>query len=327
VPDWRHEVCTALEFWRAAEEGSSQAERLTCIGSARPGSEPGWYHIDLRGTSLDTDQVESLRLSGGRGPRAGPSYAVKEAGRVRSCSSCTVPTTPANSLRTSAPKTSPHHPDAGHAKEQRSTCAAAARQATGSGGATTAAAPAGHRETGNPGPSPSPEESSPHARSAHPGSGTASPSQAAGPRQWPRRCLAGERMDRPGGRALRVACLRPRVGHRLLATSLYEDPSAGMHEDASARLREHSAPRLLDLAPALATVQCERPPRSPLSATRRAPCPSQRATGISGHCTAGQLQIADSARLIPEPSASAAPRRLPSSAHRPFCSVRLRACW
>jgi hypothetical protein len=232
VPDWRHEVCTALEFWRAAEEGSSQAERLTCIGSARPGSEPGWYHIDLRGTSLDTDQVESLRLSGGRGPRAGPSYAVKEAGRVRSCSSCTVPTTPANSLRTSAPKTSPHHPDAGHAKEQRSTCAAAARQATGSGGATTAAAPAGHRETGNPGPSPSPEESSPHARSAHPGSGTASPSQAAGPRQWPRRCLAGERLDRPGGRALRVACLRPRVGHRLLATSLYEDPSAGMHEDA-----------------------------------------------------------------------------------------------
>src|SRR6266516_7792697 len=30
-------------------------------------------------------------------------------------------------------------------------------------------------------------------------------------------------------------------------------------------------PRLLDLAPALATVQCERPPRIPLSATRRAP--------------------------------------------------------
>ncbi len=28
----------------------------------------------------------------------------------------------------------------------------------------------------------------------------------------------------------------------LLATSLYEDPSAGMHEDASARLREHPAP-------------------------------------------------------------------------------------
>ncbi len=79
MPDWRHEVCTALEFWKAAEGGSSQAERLTCIGSARPGSEPGWYHIDLRGTSLDTDQVESLRLSGERGPRAGPSYAVKEA--------------------------------------------------------------------------------------------------------------------------------------------------------------------------------------------------------------------------------------------------------
>src|SRR5260370_1076980 len=32
---------------------------------------------------------------------------------------------------------------------------------------------------------------------------------------------------------------------------------------------------------------------TPLSATRRAPCPSQRATGFSGHCTAGQLPNAD----------------------------------
>ncbi len=32
-----------------------------------------------------------------------------------------------------------------------------------------------------------------------------------------------------------------RTQHLLLATSLYEDPSAGLHEDASARLREHPA--------------------------------------------------------------------------------------
>jgi NAD(P)-dependent dehydrogenase (short-subunit alcohol dehydrogenase family) len=43
----------------------------------------------------------------------------------------------------------------------------------------------------------------------------------------------------------------------VLAISSFEDPAAGLHEDASARLREHPAlPRLLDLAPILAAVQC-----------------------------------------------------------------------
>ena len=37
-------------------------------------------------------------------------------------------------------------------------------------------------------------------------------------------------------------------------------------------------------------------------------------------------RIAGSARLIPEPSASAAPRRLPNSARRPFRSVRRAGC-
>ncbi len=80
MPDWRDEVCTALKFWIAVEKrGKSRTERQTCIGRARPANEPGSYVIDLRGISFDTDQVESLRLSGEHGPDAGPSYPVKEA--------------------------------------------------------------------------------------------------------------------------------------------------------------------------------------------------------------------------------------------------------
>ena len=79
LPDWRDEVCAALDFWIAAEGGSHRADRLACIGRARPGSERGWYDIDLRGTSVSTDQVESFRLSVEGGPDAGPSYQVLEA--------------------------------------------------------------------------------------------------------------------------------------------------------------------------------------------------------------------------------------------------------
>src|SRR6266567_5534048 len=42
------------------------------------------------------------------------------------------------------------------------------------------------------------------------------------------------------------------------ATSLYEDPAAGLREDASAGVREHPAPRLLDLTLVLAVVVCGR---------------------------------------------------------------------
>lgn len=80
MPDWREEVCTALKFWIAVEQrGRSRTERQACIGRARPANEPGSYVVDLRGTSFDTDQVDSLRLSGEHGPNAGPSYPVKEA--------------------------------------------------------------------------------------------------------------------------------------------------------------------------------------------------------------------------------------------------------
>lgn len=79
MPDWRDEVCAALDFWIAAEGGGNRAERLACIGRARPANERGWYDIDLRGTSVNTDQVESFRLSVEGGPAAGPSYQVLEA--------------------------------------------------------------------------------------------------------------------------------------------------------------------------------------------------------------------------------------------------------
>lgn len=113
---------------------------------------------------------------------------------------------------------------------------------------------------------------------------------------------AGTSTPKPaGGQAcstgsLPMSPMMRRRSPQVLATSLYEDPPAGLHEDASARLPEHPAPpRLLDLAPTLAAVQWAAT-GLPLSATRRAPSPSQRATGFSGHCTAGQLPNADSAR-------------------------------
>ena len=55
----------------------------------------------------------------------------------------------------------------------------------------------------------------------------------------------------------------------LLATSLYEDPSAGLHEDASARLREHPVLLILDLAPTLAAVQFGRPLSDPAGGYER----------------------------------------------------------
>ena len=87
----------------------------------------------------------------------------------------------------------------------------------------------------------------------------------------------------------------------MLATSLYEDPAAGLHEDALARLREH--PALLGCS----TLRRLSPRSSlghqdPLAATRRAPWPAPRATEFSGHCTG-----------------SAAERRLGRAAARHHC--------
>lgn len=78
MPDWRDEVCSALDFWISAEGGARQAERLTCLGAARQESQRGWYSVDSR-SSINIDQVESWRLSGKGGPGAGPAYPVLDA--------------------------------------------------------------------------------------------------------------------------------------------------------------------------------------------------------------------------------------------------------
>jgi RecA/RadA recombinase len=82
VPDWRDEVCSALDFCIGVEGGAGQSERLVCIGPARQESRRGWYSVDLRDSSIGADQIESLRISGKDGPRAGPSHPVLEAAQV-----------------------------------------------------------------------------------------------------------------------------------------------------------------------------------------------------------------------------------------------------
>ena len=52
MPDWRDEVCSALDFCIGAEGGAGQSERLVCIGPARQESRRGWYSVDLRDSRL-----------------------------------------------------------------------------------------------------------------------------------------------------------------------------------------------------------------------------------------------------------------------------------
>ena len=79
LPDWRDEVCTALDFWISKEGGDRKETRLARIGRARPESARGWYAVDLRGSRAETDQVESLRLAGPDEPKSGAGYQVLEA--------------------------------------------------------------------------------------------------------------------------------------------------------------------------------------------------------------------------------------------------------
>ncbi|MEV0006414.1 AAA domain-containing protein [Micromonospora sp. NPDC050980] len=81
LPDWRDEVCTALDFW-ISSTGGSRSERLICVGRARQEGQRGWYAIDVRGAErsrADPDQVESLRLAGSEQPGSGSGYPVMEA--------------------------------------------------------------------------------------------------------------------------------------------------------------------------------------------------------------------------------------------------------
>jgi hypothetical protein len=79
-----------------------------------------------------------------------------------------------------------------------------------------------------------------------------------------------------------------KCSNRVLATSLYEDPSAGLHEDASARLREH--PALLGCS----ILRRTSPPSSagghqhPAGGHEEGTVAITESDRILGHCTAGQ---------------------------------------
>jgi AAA domain-containing protein/phospholipase D-like protein len=79
VPDWRDDVCSALDFWIQAEGGSTTRARPVCVGPARQSGERGWYAVDVRGSNANTDQIESFRLAGESGPSGTSSYQVMEA--------------------------------------------------------------------------------------------------------------------------------------------------------------------------------------------------------------------------------------------------------
>jgi hypothetical protein len=78
LPDWRDSVCSVLDFWISKEGGDRRKIGMSRIGAARQ-SGGGWYTLDVRGTRVDLDQVETLRLAGPQDPQAGDGYQVLEA--------------------------------------------------------------------------------------------------------------------------------------------------------------------------------------------------------------------------------------------------------
>ncbi|WP_329362998.1 AAA domain-containing protein [Streptomyces sp. NBC_01483] len=61
---WREEITTALGEWIALEGGTGKQPRWQRIGRAARSAEPGRYVVDLRGTDIGPDQLDSLRLAG-----------------------------------------------------------------------------------------------------------------------------------------------------------------------------------------------------------------------------------------------------------------------
>ncbi|MFJ8929929.1 AAA domain-containing protein [Streptomyces sp. NPDC102364] len=61
---WREEITAALDEWIALEGGSGRTARWQRIGRATRTGEPGQYAVDLRGSDIGPDQLDSLRLSG-----------------------------------------------------------------------------------------------------------------------------------------------------------------------------------------------------------------------------------------------------------------------
>ncbi|MEU0434484.1 AAA domain-containing protein [Streptomyces sp. NPDC006290] len=61
---WREEITAALGEWIALEGGAGRTARWQRIGRAARTGEPGQYAVDLRGTDIGPDQLDSLRLAG-----------------------------------------------------------------------------------------------------------------------------------------------------------------------------------------------------------------------------------------------------------------------
>ncbi|MEV5980890.1 AAA domain-containing protein [Streptomyces sp. NPDC052114] len=61
---WREEITAALGEWIALEGGAGRTARWQRIGRATRTGEPGQYAVDLRGSDIGPDQLDSLRLSG-----------------------------------------------------------------------------------------------------------------------------------------------------------------------------------------------------------------------------------------------------------------------
>lgn len=61
---WREEIATALGEWINVEGGAGKQPRWQRIGRAARTGDAGQYAVDLRGSDIGPDQLDSLRLAG-----------------------------------------------------------------------------------------------------------------------------------------------------------------------------------------------------------------------------------------------------------------------
>ncbi|MER5882953.1 AAA domain-containing protein [Streptomyces sp. NPDC001941] len=61
---WREEIASALGEWIAVEGGAGKPARWQLVGRAARSGDPGRYVVDLRGSDIGPEQLDSLRLAG-----------------------------------------------------------------------------------------------------------------------------------------------------------------------------------------------------------------------------------------------------------------------